>query len=59
MLTSISHTVQLAREEAQRQLAANSTDTDTAAVAKRALDLRSVWEEMNPRDILYAGEFDQ
>ncbi|KAI2605894.1 FAD/NAD(P)-binding domain-containing protein [Hypoxylon fragiforme] len=51
--------VQLAREEAQRQLAANSTDTDTAAVAKRALDLRSVWEEMNPRDILYAGEFDQ
>ncbi|OTB09264.1 hypothetical protein M426DRAFT_316552 [Hypoxylon sp. CI-4A] len=47
--------VQLAREEAERELAGNET------VARRAeeLDLRSVWEEMNPRDILYAGEFEQ
>ncbi|KAL7623332.1 hypothetical protein AAE478_007013 [Parahypoxylon ruwenzoriense] len=47
--------VQLAREDADRELASNST------VARRGeeLDLRSVWEKMNPRGILYAGEFDQ
>ncbi|KAI2624885.1 FAD/NAD(P)-binding domain-containing protein [Hypoxylon sp. NC1633] len=50
--------VQLAREEAERELAANGT-----AVTRREeeLDVRAVWDEMNghPRDILYAGEFDQ
>ncbi|KAI1098506.1 FAD/NAD(P)-binding domain-containing protein [Jackrogersella minutella] len=47
--------VQLAREEANRELAANGT-----TVARRGeLDVRAIWEEMNPRDLLYAGEFDQ
>ncbi|KAI8959878.1 FAD/NAD(P)-binding domain-containing protein [Daldinia sp. FL1419] len=48
--------VQLAREEADKELAGNGT-----AVARREaeLNLRSIWEEMNPRDLLYAGEFDQ
>ncbi|KAF3058338.1 putative sulphydryl oxidase protein [Daldinia childiae] len=48
--------VQLAREEADKELAGNGT-----AVARREeeLNLRSVWEQMNPRDLLYAGEFDQ
>ncbi|KAI1081357.1 FAD/NAD(P)-binding domain-containing protein [Whalleya microplaca] len=50
--------VQLAREEANRELAGNGT-----APATRDLDLdpRSVWERMNghPGDILYAGEFEQ
>ncbi|KAI1467889.1 FAD/NAD(P)-binding domain-containing protein [Daldinia caldariorum] len=48
--------VQLAREESERELAGNGT-----AVARREqeLDLRAVWEQMNPRDLLYAGEFDQ
>ncbi|KAI0016173.1 FAD/NAD(P)-binding domain-containing protein [Xylariomycetidae sp. FL0641] len=50
--------VQLAREEAQAEIAAaNATD-----VAQRDLELdpRAVWEVMNPepRDILYAGEFE-
>ncbi|KAI1416286.1 FAD/NAD(P)-binding domain-containing protein [Hypoxylon sp. FL1857] len=46
--------VQLAREEADRELAANGT-----AVTRREedFDLRSIWNEMNPRGILYAGEF--
>ncbi|KAI2776622.1 FAD/NAD(P)-binding domain-containing protein [Daldinia loculata] len=48
--------VQLAREEADKELAGNGT-----AVTRREeeLNLRSVWEQMNPRDLLYAGEFDQ
>ncbi|KAI0387190.1 FAD/NAD(P)-binding domain-containing protein [Hypomontagnella monticulosa] len=48
--------VQLAREEAERDLARNGT-----AVAKREeeFDLRSIWNKMNPRGLLYAGEFDQ
>ncbi|KAG4219746.1 hypothetical protein PC116_g31775, partial [Phytophthora cactorum] len=48
--------VQLAREESEKELAGNGT-----AVARREeeLNLRSVWEQMNPRDLLYAGEFDQ
>ncbi|KAI1389437.1 FAD/NAD(P)-binding domain-containing protein [Hypoxylon trugodes] len=48
--------VQLAREEADKELAGNGT---TVARREEDLDLRSVWEKMNPRDILYAGEFDQ
>ncbi|KAI1773346.1 FAD/NAD(P)-binding domain-containing protein [Hypoxylon cercidicola] len=47
--------VQLAREESERELAANGTVTRR----EEDLDVRSVWEEMNPRGILYAGEFDQ
>lgn len=47
--------VQLAREEAQRELAANATVTRR----EKDLDLRAIWDEMNPRGILYAGEFEQ
>ncbi|XXH03416.1 hypothetical protein Hte_009818 [Hypoxylon texense] len=48
--------VQLAREEAERELAANGT---TVTRREEDLDPRSVWEKMNPRGLLYAGEFDQ
>ncbi|KAI6092081.1 FAD/NAD(P)-binding domain-containing protein [Hypoxylon rubiginosum] len=47
--------VQLAREEAERELAANGTVTKR----EEDLDMRSVWEKMNPRGLLYAGEFHQ
>ncbi|KAI0881809.1 FAD/NAD(P)-binding domain-containing protein [Annulohypoxylon maeteangense] len=47
--------VQLAREEAQRELAANATVTRR----EKDLNLRAIWDEMNPRGLLYAGEFDQ
>ncbi|KAI2470923.1 FAD/NAD(P)-binding domain-containing protein [Annulohypoxylon bovei var. microspora] len=47
--------VQLAREEADRELAANATVTRREG----ELDPRAVWDEMNPRGLLYAGEFDQ
>ncbi|KAI0137970.1 FAD/NAD(P)-binding domain-containing protein [Hypoxylon sp. NC0597] len=48
--------VQLAREEADRELAANGT---TVTRREEDFDLRSIWNEMNPRGLLYAGEFKQ
>ncbi|KAI0164420.1 FAD/NAD(P)-binding domain-containing protein [Hypoxylon sp. FL1284] len=48
--------VQLAREDADKELAGNGT---TVTRRDEDLDLRVVWEKMNPRGILYAGEFDQ
>ncbi|KAI5857300.1 FAD/NAD(P)-binding domain-containing protein [Durotheca rogersii] len=50
--------VQLAREEAARELAA-SNGTVLATRAAAELDPRAIWEQMNPRGLLYAGEFDQ
>ncbi|KAI1142584.1 FAD/NAD(P)-binding domain-containing protein [Hypoxylon sp. FL0543] len=47
--------VQLAREEADRELAANGTTVTRRE--EEDFDLRSIWNEMNPRDVLYAGEF--
>ncbi|KAI1372937.1 FAD/NAD(P)-binding domain-containing protein [Hypoxylon crocopeplum] len=49
--------VQLAREDAEKELAA----VNGTAVTRREeeLDLRTIWNAMNPRGILYAGEFDQ
>lgn len=48
--------MQLAREEADRELAANGT---TVTRREEDFDLRSIWNEMNPRGLLYAGEFEE
>lgn len=50
--------VQIAREDSAAELADNGEALETRELD---LDPRSVWETMNghPRDILYAGEFDQ
>ncbi|KAI5927088.1 sulphydryl oxidase [Camillea tinctor] len=54
--------VQLAREEAAKELASAGNSTAAAAKKRAAaeLDIRAVWETMNgePRDILYAGDFE-
>lgn len=49
--------VQIAREDAEAELAENGGE----ALETREFDLdpSAIWETMNPRDILYAGEFDQ
>lgn len=48
--------VQIAREDANAQLAEGEESLETRELD---LDPRSVWEVMNPRGLLYAGEFDQ
>ena len=48
--------MQIAREEAAAQLAEGGEALETRELD---LDPRAVWDVMNPRGLLYAGEFDQ